>query len=268
MMNDQSFDTRPTVNGSTGSSMNDKPMDTTEMTFMDDENPTAPTIPALEYGEVSFPSSEQLRDASTSRTGRRSVWSGSASNKNTTNTTVDNNRYTRPNRRHICVVLMVVVVIVLLLVVTPVVVVRNHPNTSNPNYDDVLAFIIGQRISLASDFDNIFTPQSQAMYWLVNEDPAKIPVPLTSNITTYEGYMYMVRYVMAVNYFSFSGYNWMADLSFLSEKDVCNWNDEIYVDNIVKKFGLLCATTGEEGNYQSLPIMLRLGTFVLYCLCI
>jgi hypothetical protein len=271
MMTDKSIATE----GNGGSSiMGDNAMDLTESTIVVDDNESpAPVIPALEYGEASFPSSEELRDSSTSRrTSRHSIWPGATSTRDTTATT--NNIHHKTSRRRIWAALIVIAVIVL-LVITPAVIVRNNQNDTNnevlsnedrprPTYDDIVTFVVGQNISSESDVTNLRSSQSRAIYWLMNDDPANVPVPVPSDSTTYDGYMYMVRYVMALNYFAFQGSNWVADLNFMSEKDVCNWNQDVVVDDKVQNLGLLCATIDTAGKYDSLPILLHLGM----CSCV
>eukprot|EP00977_Amphora_coffeiformis_P030219 scaffold45543_cov183-Amphora_coffeaeformis.AAC.2 len=63
----------------------------------------------------------------------------------------------------------------------------------------------------------------QYVLWMANEDPAELNVPAS---TDYEEAMEFVqRYVMATFFFSTNGHMWEDRLDFLSDRDVCYWNN-------------------------------------------
>ena len=76
--------------------------------------------------------------------------------------------------------------------------------------------------------------------------------------------MYMVRYVMAVNYFALGGIQWDAHLQFLMENDVCDWNDDIHIEDDIYRMGLFCATTTSkiDGELANVPYSFYIG---MYC---
>ena len=61
------------------------------------------------------------------------------------------------------------------------------------------------------------TPQHQAMQWLINEDPASLPLRETNPERLRE------RYILAVLYSVTGGPAWTDNSNFLSEKSVCEW---------------------------------------------
>ena len=184
----------------------------------------------------------------------------------------------RKNNKKVCrlyALLAAVVVLVFFVIIPAVVVSKNKNNKSlqdrpRPTFDEIAEYIIDQGISTVSDVWGPETPQYQAAMWLMQDDPANVPVPTTSDISTYDGYRYMTRYVMAVNYFAFNGSNWDVDLNWMTESDVCNWNEDVVINGIPEKIGLFCFNDGEKAEDGTVtitrtPYIVRLGTRATYC---
>jgi len=126
-----------------------------------------------------------------------------------------------------------------------------------PNFDEIVAYL-SDGVSDNSDLLRSGSPQNLAASWLATEDNAALSLPEHSGwdyATDRDAYMYIFRYVMALNYFALDGPNWVATMSFLSGGDVCTWNGvSLGVDNTFVGFELGGVICDEEG----LPIALDL----------
>jgi hypothetical protein len=219
-------------------------------------------------GEASFPAAEEIRSSSTSRN-RSSIWPGASTGT----------MYNKKKKRYLWTILIALPLVVLLIIVPAVVVSNNKKSSSSdksnveaqsrprPAYDDVVNFIVTNQISSESAFDDSASPQSQAATWLSQTDGANLPVP-DSDLLKYDAYMYMVRYVMAVNYYSLGGPNWKVQHNWLTNMDVCDWNDLVVVDSSVHRLGLRCARYVEGDERVYLPYQLFLGKFYLCGCCV
>ena len=94
-----------------------------------------------------------------------------------------------------------------------------------PSFDEIKAWLVQQKVSIRQDIKARGTPQHKAVKWLADEDGAALPLPTVSikDRNSKEGYMYMVRYVMAVLYYAMDGDNWTTKVNFMTDKDVCDW---------------------------------------------
>lgn len=275
--------------------MNDtkvNPLDITESTMVmnveDERNPstTSSSTMTIENAEASFPSPEEIRTSSTSRTNQKSmssssIWPGSPNSSSMTSEQADKDtgkRFNRPRCR--CVLFIIVMAVLVFFIIIPAIVVNNKnqniasdnaaTDEQRPSFDDIVDFIIGNRISYEMDVYGTTTPQSQAIVWLMRDDPANIPVPTTSMNESYEAHMYMVRYVMAVNYFALGGVDWDFPLQFLMQNDVCEWNDDVHKEETIYRMGLFCAdvpSDTEGGALVNLPYYFHIGTFTFVCVC-
>ena len=68
-----------------------------------------------------------------------------------------------------------------------------------------------------SALDDPTTPQYRAFNWLLNDDPAQLPLKETNDTTLME------RYAAAVFYYSTGGDNWIDKHYFLSNRSLCEW---------------------------------------------
>jgi hypothetical protein len=105
------------------------------------------------------------------------------------------------------------------------------PVDSTDTFRSVLVPVSGERL------DDPNSPQYQALNWIANEDPANVVVGLNATETIKQ------RYVAAVLYFALGGEGWANQYNFLTEDDICLWNQ-----NDVS--GIICSST--PGGVQML----------------
>jgi len=99
--------------------------------------------------------------------------------------------------------------------------------------------------------NDVSTPQFQALNWIANEDAAKLS-PGDTAVET--------RYVAAVLYYALEGSGWLDNYSFLSEGNICTWNQN-GADGFV--FGINCSS---DGTVESLRLCEFLRT-ACSCAC-
>lgn len=90
--------------------------------------------------------------------------------------------------------------------------------------DEIVEWMSNEDVSHRTDMETFGKPQYHAVEWLAVYDPANLPLPATGRDDFGDGYRYVVRYVMAVNYFALLGHLWTKNFNFLSALDVCQWN--------------------------------------------
>ena len=250
-------------------------------------------VSALDRAEASFPAPEELHD---SRTSRSNIWNGVSSSQRNDGITSSTASTERNNNKKACrlYTLLAAVMVLVFLVITPAVVVSKNKNKessvqesdtndtpsttgtgtttgtgssapaqdrSRPTFDEISKYIVDQGISTASDLNGPETPQYQAAMWLTQNDTANITVP-TSDISMFDGYRYMTRYVMAVNYFAFNGSNWDDDLNWMTGLDVCKWSKYTPEYNSLGLFCFSMDGQAEDGTVTiaDTPSVLKLGT--------
>jgi hypothetical protein len=141
---------------------------------------------------------------------------------------------------------------------------ENRPRST---YQEVVQFIVDQGISTESEVTTPETPQYKAAWWLAQDDPANVPVPTTSDRNSYDGYRYMTRYVMAVNYYAFDGPNWRVDINWMNDLDICDWNRQLLINGNPSQVGLFCNNSAgakaEDGTVTILrtPSVLKLSMY-------
>jgi hypothetical protein len=108
---------------------------------------------------------------------------------------------------------------------------------------DVIRYLVDQGISTEEDL-RTGTPQFRAAAWLATEDEANLAVPIAYSKDDTEGYLYMCRYVMALNYFAMGGHtHWRFQLGFLGKRSVCGWQGEALVNTGFIRSGVFCGDT-------------------------
>jgi len=122
------------------------------------------------------------------------------------------------------------------------------------DFETVAEFLTKEGISDAGLLLNKGTPQNRAALWLAEDDPRNLAVPDVSKRNT-EGYRYVARYIMALNYFALDGENWFSKLNFLSGDDICDWNVNVNRED----WGVVCSS--EEGR-ENIPVQVFIGKFV------
>jgi hypothetical protein len=112
------------------------------------------------------------------------------------------------------------------------------PAVRKSNIDQVIAYMVNTSVSDLTDLLTIGSPQNRAAIWMAEQDAADTAVP-TGNTTALEGYNYMVRYVMAVFYYSTGGDNWHVQYFSMTFAPVCDWNNVIDGPNPYRQ-GIIC----------------------------
>ena len=101
----------------------------------------------------------------------------------------------------------------------------------NSTKEEVFQFLKDQQIYNDMTYieQTVATPQHRAAVWLAREDSANLKVP-TNNDNAITMYHYLVRYIMAVNYYAWNGpTHWTNALNFLSPTNVCTWQGSVQV---------------------------------------
>lgn len=93
--------------------------------------------------------------------------------------------------------------------------------------DDVVNFLVDYGASSRVALDTVGSPQNLALTWLVDED--ELPLAVPEDMTSVEAYHYVSRYVMAVFWYSTNGASWKSKFDFMSNRDICLWNDPVTV---------------------------------------
>ena len=111
---------------------------------------------------------------------------------------------------------------------------------------DIKQFLIRHEISDKYDLHAKDSPQHLASHWLANHDEAALPIPSNESIDdSPEAYLFMTRYIMALNYFATGGdEHWKHSLGFLSRAGVCDWWDTITSGGNKYPTGLMCDGSG------------------------
>jgi hypothetical protein len=113
------------------------------------------------------------------------------------------------------------------------------PAVRKSNVDQVITYMVNASVSDLTDLLTIGSPQNRAAIWMAEQDAADTAVP-TSNTTALEGYNYMVRYVMAVFYYSTGGDNWNVQYFSMTFAPVCDWNNVIDDGPNAYRQGIIC----------------------------
>lgn len=97
------------------------------------------------------------------------------------------------------------------------------PTPRQPREPEFKQWMIEHGISSSADLEKEGSPQKWANYWMADSDQLQLPLP--PSVDSPEGVRFVSRYVAALLYYALNGSNWDFNLSFLSVKDVCEWND-------------------------------------------
>jgi Leucine-rich repeat (LRR) protein len=164
-----------------------------------------------------------------------------------------------------------VLVVVILSISIPVG--KNNNNSSQPALPladgprnattaEVIEYLVVNNVSDKKSLQaNASSPQFQAAFWIAELDKANLRVPTTGVLekNNEEAYMYIFRYVMALNFFAMGGADhWETKEIWMSGRSVCFWQYLLLVtDGLKPQFenrGIFCNETTDEGP----PTELRL----------
>lgn len=172
----------------------------------------------------------------------------------------------------ISVILMSVLLFVVALTFLLARVSRGNDTTTTPKtaaptappLEDIAAYLTTHGASSLTELMTPNTPQNLALHWLAVGDPAPEAVP-DVGISEPEGYLYVVRYVMAVHYFSLNGDDWTKTTGFLTGNHVCDWNGYSFsFDNSggIENGGLSCDAESKMPNILDLGECCALCSFL------
>jgi hypothetical protein len=176
---------------------------------------------------------------------------------------------TRNNKKKLIFILLAVFLLVAVVVIVPVVVVdqKNKDGETTtaavvypPTYEELVWFLVKQQISSERFLADPESPQALAARWMTERDGARLRLP-GPDLSLYESYMYMFRYVMAVNYYALDGPQWEQQHGFLTDVDVCEWNERVVVSTEVSLLGVRCQVVGIGDNQVHVPYLLYLSTY-------
>ena len=219
-------------------------------------------------GESSLPHVEELK--ATTKGYRHNNSNRNSNSSNSNNSGSKFRKALRGGRRKLYVagtVLLLVVLILLISIPTSKRKNRNSSNNDNSNNDnsgkgndnsgngsisfagrnatkeDVFQFLKDQEIyqDIAFFEQTVKTPQHRAVAWLAREDKANLKVP-TKKDDAAKIYRYLVRYVMAVNFYALGGPDrpWRNKLNFLAPTSVCTWQGPVIYGTKFTTVGVFC----------------------------
>ena len=151
----------------------------------------------------------------------------------------------------------------------------NNPSSSDagPSLEEVVSYLTLHGVSSLQDLMQPNSPQNLALHWLTSgrdpagsdsaDEPQQDIIPLvipTTGIATEDGYQFVIRYVLAVLYYSMGGSAWSKSTHFLSTNlHVCDWNGESYAfDSKVETGGVLC----QDPQQPRKPTTLDFGKYI------
>ena len=134
-------------------------------------------------------------------------------------------------------------------------------------FEQVVQYLVAEQVSDEVTLLTTSSPQHKAAMWIAGEDGANLDVPTgLSSQNNREAYLYITRYIMAVNYFALNGPNWHYQLQFMTDNDICDWNEpSLGIEGAnfgLEIGGVTCS--GETG----LPIAVDFGACCLLCIYI
>lgn len=97
------------------------------------------------------------------------------------------------------------------------------PPEREPREDEVQQWLFANGVSSWDDMQEQGSPHKFAVLWISDSDELNLPLP--DSVDSVEGVRFVSRYVAALLFFSLNGSGWDYQLSFLTGKDVCEWND-------------------------------------------
>jgi len=103
----------------------------------------------------------------------------------------------------------------------------NTAEDGGKHLESVVEYLVQNGVSSKDDLTNEVTPQYQAAKWIAEIDTYFSTLPPT-DVTQLDGYRFMSRYIMALNYFALGGNDWYEKMDFLAtDVDVCFWNNGV-----------------------------------------
>jgi hypothetical protein len=88
-------------------------------------------------------------------------------------------------------------------------------------------------------FEDALSFQHRTVLWLAYKDPMDLSVP-DFGPESHDGYMFVFRYVMALNYLSLGGVGWISRMNFITNLPVCQW---LSYSKDMTKSGVMCESS-------------------------
>jgi hypothetical protein len=111
------------------------------------------------------------------------------------------------------------------------------------SFSNIVKYVSAEGVSSNKDFYSPSSPQYKAAKWLAHDDQLNLPVPETA-VDTKNGYDFVTRYVLAVNYFALNGPAWKNQFQFLSDSPTCMWTSVLYDGENFYRSGVMCDSDG------------------------
>lgn len=99
----------------------------------------------------------------------------------------------------------------------------SSPANREPREGDVQQWLYANGVSTWEDMETAGSPHKFALLWIADSDELNLALP--DSLDSADGIRFVSRYVAALMFFAMGGETWDYQLSFLSGKDVCEWND-------------------------------------------
>lgn len=155
-----------------------------------------------------------------------------------------------PRRSYFCwgICLSLTSIAVLLSAIGAIAGGKSTTHVPRPRINDVIEYLKTHNISSHEELAAFDSPQNLAARWLAESDLAQLSIPVAYD------YLYVTRYVMVLNYFALNGEAWTTKVNFMTDKHVCDWNDEknAFGSKGTETGGLLC-------DENHMPVVLDLG---------
>ena len=91
----------------------------------------------------------------------------------------------------------------------------------------ILNYIVANGVSNIADFDYVYSPQNQALNFMVHDQIKSKYIPnieIGESIDTSVGYKFITRYILSVFFYSTGGpTSWNFNLFFNSDQEICDW---------------------------------------------
>jgi hypothetical protein len=136
-------------------------------------------------------------------------------------------------------------------------------STRNADLNKVSDYLVSNQISGVDDlYADAITPQILAATWIAEMDDKNLAVP-NGTIYSDEGYEFIVRYIMALNYFSMGGglqtSTWENNIGFLKFIPTCDWKG---MNKNFQFTGIICSeirSTETNSSMVNVPTEIYLG---------
>ena len=104
---------------------------------------------------------------------------------------------------------------------------NNDTKNQKDRRERILNYIVANGVSDIGDFDYVYSPQNQALNFMVHDQIKSKYIPnieIGESIDTDIGYKFLTRYILSVFFYSTGGpTSWNFNLFFNSDQEICDW---------------------------------------------